>query len=168
MIAAALREAARVRRGAMARGEGPSTELNVVPFLDIVMNVLMFVLLTMSADFVGAVEIPRLDRSAVHGTEAAPLLRVFADREGVRVSFRGGWIAPDCQRFGARGVAVASVGASLDVAGLRRCLARMRAVPAWRAELAAQRRIVVSVDEEVPYGVMIEALDAAGSAGPLS
>ncbi|MFO0624360.1 MAG: biopolymer transporter ExbD [Polyangiales bacterium] len=164
MFAEAYREAARIRRVAAAHGRGAVGELNVVPFLDVVMNVLIFVLLSMSIDAAGTVQTAQ--RRSGRGDGAPPVPEVVVSARGVHVRLLGRWLGPGCARFG-DGAPIASVRAgSLDRAALQRCLAQMRAAAAWRAALAGQRQVAVRVDPRLPYAVVIDALDGVRELRP--
>jgi biopolymer transport protein ExbD len=157
MFAEAYREAARIRRINL-RGSAAVGELNVVPFLDVVMNVLIFVLLSMSIDAAGTIPTSRRAGGGAGGT--LPLPEVVVGPQGVRVRLFGRWLAPGCARFGGDAPLAPLRAGTVDRATLQRCLARMRDTPAWREDLAGQRQVSVRVDGHMPYAVVIDALDS--------
>src|SRR5882724_6096197 len=88
---------------APAAGEDAG-ELNVVPYLDIIMNVMMFVLASVTVAFASTIH----TESAFAGPRPAtdiptPALRLTAllTRQGVTLTTASGAIAPGCEGFGA-------------------------------------------------------------------
>src|SRR5579883_3176634 len=101
----------RVRRLSMPRELAPDEEggeLNIVPFLDIITNVLMFVLATVAVTFTTIIDTtpPRPGgASTTKPTTPTLSLNVIMLKEGFVISAAGQRIGPGCQGTGA-GLAV--------------------------------------------------------------
>src|SRR4051794_33132646 len=99
-------------------------ELNIVPFLDIVVNILIFVLATVAVTFTASIETnPPANRGSGVRQEIqseALNLSVFIVSDGFSLKASGGNIAPGCQDRGA-GNAVPKVGGKYDFAALTAC-----------------------------------------------
>src|SRR6478735_10456059 len=78
-------------------------ELNIVPFLDIIMNVLMFVLASVSVTFTSSFDTspPKRGGGSARAPTAPSLnLTVTIVPEGFSVKARGGNVAPGCNDLG--------------------------------------------------------------------
>src|SRR6185312_8232757 len=78
-------------------------ELNIVPFLDIIMNVLMFVLATVSVTFTATIDTspPRAGGRSAKTPDTPSLgLTVIVVPEGFSVKARGGNVAAGCNDTG--------------------------------------------------------------------
>lgn len=158
-----IQRAVRANKQRAARDEGE--ELNVIPFLDIVMNVLMFVLATSSTVFTATIT-PTTDGCCVRGvTRDVPTLLVAPG--GYVVAARHGVVAPGCRTLSSRGgVTVPLVDGRHDPAGLTRCLTTLREAAGPASPFRVQRSMQVSSGERVPYGELVRALDAARETRP--
>src|SRR6185436_3991803 len=93
---------AKVRRLSQPRELAPDEEggeLNIVPFLDIITNVLMFVLATVTVTFTATIDTfpPRAGGTTSRPPTTPTLgLTVIVVPEGFSVKARGGNIAPGC------------------------------------------------------------------------
>src|SRR5438874_3261096 len=98
----------KIRRLSQPRELAPDEEggeLNVVPFLDIITNVLMFVLATVSITFTATIETTP-PRASVRPPKMETLgLTVLVVPDGFSVKARGGNVAPGCSDTGS-GLAV--------------------------------------------------------------
>src|SRR6476469_2528810 len=78
-------------------------ELNIVPFLDIIMNVLMFVLATVSVTFTATIDTnpPRAGGAGARAPTTPTLgLTVIVVPDGFSLKARGGNVAPGCNDTG--------------------------------------------------------------------
>jgi biopolymer transport protein ExbD len=151
---------ARIRRlSAPAEAEAAENgELNVVPYLDIVMNIMMFVLVTVSVSF--ASTIPTAAAGPVRPTEKRGLhLTALITREGVALKTAGGALAPGCSGFGA-GMTVPSVDGAYDLASLATCARRVK-----NEGGPDETQVTVTASPNVPYEVVIEVMDALRADG---
>src|SRR5271165_6756869 len=104
----------RIRRLSMPKELDPAEEggeLNIVPFLDIITNVLMFVLATVSVTFTATIDTfpPKAGGSGARAPTTPTLgLTVIVVPEGFSLKARGGNVAPGCSDTGP-GLAVGKV-----------------------------------------------------------
>jgi len=135
-------------------------ELNIVPFLDIIMNVLIFVLATVSVTFTATIE-SSPPRAAGPGAARGPVppslsLTVLIVPEGYSVKTAAGGIATGCTGLGS-GITVPLVGGAYDVAGLMKCADRLKQeAPAFKEE----DQVIISASPQIGYQHLISAIDA--------
>lgn len=137
-------------------------ELNIVPFLDIVVNLIMFLLMTTaSIAFFAQIEaqLPKYGRGVGKrgAVEEPPLnLNVTVTDSGVIVTGSGGKLAPGCETTASgRVVTVPRRGdGEHDWAGLTRCVATVK------KKFPDEQQVIVSADPLVPYDQLVAALDA--------
>ncbi|MBO6939346.1 MAG: biopolymer transporter ExbD [Deltaproteobacteria bacterium] len=151
----------RIRRATRIEEPPPGDdELNIVPFLDVVVNLIMFLLLTMTASLAARevhAQLPTTDPSPARGE---PVFRptIVLTEGGVFVSSAAGHHGPGCEA-GGEGPAVRIVGGEPDWLALRACAERMKAAhpDAHSATLTADPGI------EVQW--LIAAMDAVRGPG---
>ena len=148
----------RTRDAELGRGE-----LNIVPFLDIVMNILMFVLVASTSIYTARIPVPAPRVGPGHESTAATVQIL---REGYVIGTPSGFLQPGCQQLAAARVAVPLRGGRHDTAGLTRCLQVAREQPALREQFVGQRTINISTVGELPYQDLIETLDAVRETRP--
>jgi biopolymer transport protein TolR len=131
---------AKVRRLSAPKELAPDEEggeLNIVPFLDIVTNVLMFVLATVSVTFTATIDSypPRAGGGAGRTPTTKTLsLTVIIVNEGFSIKASGGNVAPGCSDTGP-GLAIPKKGNDYDFEGLRDCAAKLKsAAPEFESE----------------------------------
>jgi biopolymer transport protein TolR len=154
-------------------------ELNIVPFLDIITNVLMFVLASISVSFTVT-----LDSEAPKAGGGGPTvtikdeslnLTVLVGSEGYYVKGRGGSLAPGCKDFGS-GVTVplmsasqdeSTTGKKFDAGTLQKC-ARALKDEIERME-HDETQVMISANPNVPFQEVVRVMDALRSdeKGPL-
>jgi biopolymer transport protein ExbD len=179
---------ARVRRAASTQkddeGEG-AQELNVVPFLDIITNVMMFVLASVAITFtvVLAVKAPSARPHGIADDKKESLvLTVLVLRDGYFVKTTSASIAPGCegtctgQSCGATVPRVpaasdeSSDGSKFDASSLTTCARKVKdAFERDAPELAPETQVMITADPNVPFQEVIRAMDALRSdaRGPL-
>lgn len=162
-------------------------ELNIVPFLDIVVNLIIFLLATTEAVLAIAridAQLPTLGRRAgrqqLDSAETSLNLSVTLTRNGVIVSGSGGKLAPGCETLqSGRVITVPSQGGRLvwsietrdsdgnpqhsegpTARGLRECLERVK------REWENETRVILSADPEIEFEHIIGAMDAMRGTGP--
>jgi biopolymer transport protein ExbD len=151
---------AKIRRLSMPAETQPGDEggeLNVVPYLDIIMNIMMFVLVTVSVVFTSTIT------TAAHadtkpGPQPPPGLRLTAlvTGQGVALKTAAASIAPGCDGVGA-GVTVPNRGDEIDVAALRACARRIKSAS---REAAAETQVTLTASPGVPYASVVAVMDA--------
>jgi len=154
----------RIRRLSMAKELSPDEEggeLNIIPFLDIITNVLMFVLATISVTFTTMIdsEPPRAGGSSARApTKPTLSLNIIVVDKGFIVSAFGQRIGEGCQGPGA-GMAVGLKGGTTDYdfPALAACAKRLKnQVPDAADETAA----TLTANKDIPYQVIIGTVDA--------
>jgi biopolymer transport protein TolR len=156
----------RIRRIAAPRELAPDEEggeLNIVPFLDIITNVLMFVLATISVTFTTMIDTqpPRASgASSRPPTKPTLSLNIIIIDKGYIVSAFGQRIGEGCQGPGS-GVAVGMKTADgvtdYDYTQLAACAKRLKnQVP----EAADETSATLTANSNVPYQVIVSTCDA--------
>lgn len=133
-------------------------ELNIVPFLDIVMNVLMFVLATVSVTFTATIDTfpPRAGSGARAPTTPTLSLTVLVVPDGFSLKARGGNVAPGCNDTGP-GIAIPKREGDYDYDALKVCAAKLKgASPDFKDEIG----VTISANPPIPYQVVISTMDA--------
>jgi len=153
-------------------------ELNVVPFLDIVVNLIMFLLMTTTTVLAVVqidTELPEY-RRGVGGRSATPEqtlnLNVTVAEEGVIVAGSGGKLAPGCETTATGRVitvpmrmqpVLTDYGAPVDPPrqamqydwqGLTDCVARVK------QQFPEERQVTISADPLIEYQHLVGAMDA--------
>jgi biopolymer transport protein TolR len=139
-----------------------SDELNIVPFLDIVVNIVMFLLMTLTTiAFFSQVEaaLPEYRTGGIGKRAAADEalnLNVTVTREGVVVSGSGGKLARGCTTTAPGKVITVPTGMNgeHDWKALTTCVSRVK------QQFEDETRVTLSADPEVPYEDLIAAMDA--------
>ena len=137
-------------------------ELNIVPFLDIVVNLIMFLLVaTMSIIAVFQIEsqLPDYRRgvgSRAANREATLNLSVTIVPNGVIVSGSGGKLAPGCRDTASGAVITVPKlpSGQYDWQGLTDCAAYVK------QEFQEERQVIVSADPLIEYQHLVQAMDA--------
>jgi biopolymer transport protein TolR len=134
-------------------------ELNIVPFLDIIMNVLMFVLATISVTFTATIQTnpPKSGGRAGPKDNVATLgLTVIAVPDGFSMKARGGNVAPGCADTGP-GIAIPKKGNQYDYVALKACAQKLKGL---QVEFQEERAVTISANPNIPYEVIIGVMDA--------
>ncbi len=151
----------RILRRALRRQEAETSsgELNIVPFLDIVTNLMLFLLATTAS--IATVSEVRADLPGYgpgHREDALDLSVTVTDR-GVVMATSAGRIGPSCSATLDATPTAGRTPDGYDFAALTRCAVTLHAAH------PSERFVVVSADPTVPYGDLVGALDAVRSVG---
>jgi hypothetical protein len=155
----------KVRRLSMARELAPDEEggeLNIIPFLDIVTNVLMFVLATISVTFTTMIDTqpPRSGGPMRQPTKPTLSLNIIVIDKGFIVSAFGQRIGEGCQGPGsgvAVGMKTGDGQTDYDYSGLTACAKRLKnQVP----EAADETSATITANASIPYQAIIGTCDA--------
>ncbi len=154
----------KVRRLSSPRELAPDEEggeLNIVPFLDIIMNVLMFVLATVTVTFTATIDTypPKAGGASVRPPTTPTLgLTILVVGEGFSVKARGGNVAPGCADTG-QGLAVGKTpdGKEYNFDALKKCVAGLKASS---PDFADESSVTISANPNIPYQVVIGTMDA--------
>jgi biopolymer transport protein ExbD len=154
---------AKVRRLSKPKELAPDEEggeLNIVPFLDIIMNILIFVLATISVTFTATItSTPPSSRG--NGVRAAAEsssldLTVIVVNDGFSIKASGGSVAPGCDGVGP-GISIPKKGESYDYDGLTQCVQKLKnSNPDFEAESQAS----LTCNPDVPFQVVVSVMDA--------
>ena len=135
-------------------------ELNIVPFLDIVVNILIFVLATVAVTFTAGIETnPPANKGAGVRAEIpsqALNLSVFIVSDGFSLKASGGNIAPGCNDAGA-GIAVPKVGGQYDFTSLTACASRLKASS---ADFSDETQVTITANPGIEFQTVIAVMDA--------
>ena len=144
-------------------------ELNIVPFLDIIMNVLMFVLATVSVTFTATIDDVVMARAGGAGQRAPTQptlgLSILVVNEGFSVKARGGNVAAGCNDTGP-GLAVPRTTNSegkqdYDYNSLNACVKKLKAAS---PEFKDETNVSITGNPNIPYQVIIGTIDAVRNA----
>jgi biopolymer transport protein ExbD len=135
-------------------------ELNIIPFLDIITNVMMFVLATVAVTFTATIDStpPSLGGGRVRDTPPSNALNlaVFVVNEGFSLKASGGNIATGCSAPGP-GLAVPKDGNDYNYQGLTDCAKRLKdASPDFKDET----QVTITANPGIEYQTLIRAIDA--------
>ena len=153
----------KIRRMSEPRELAPDEEggeLNIIPFLDIIMNVLIFVLATVSVTFTATIDTnpPRAGGAGARAPTQATLgLTILVVPDGFSVKARGGNVAPGCNDAGP-GLAVGKVASGdYDYAQLNQCVKKLKNLsPDFKDEIS----VTISANPNIAYQVVISTIDA--------
>ena len=134
-------------------------ELNIVPFLDIITNVMMFVLATVVTTFTATIDTtpPRANGGSARKPEAPSLsLTVIVVQDGFSVKARGGNVAPGCNEAGA-GLAIPKRDNDYDYNALNACAKHLKGLS---ADFQSETNVTISANPNIPYQAIISTIDA--------
>lgn len=136
-------------------GEGGG-ELNLTPYLDIVMNVLMFVLATVAVTFASTIDTSAAGTNVVRREPGKLQLSAFITEQGVSLKTASGNVAPGCEGLGA-GMTLPTRGGALDLASLSACARQIKAAsPAF----ADETQVTVTASPGIDYASVVAVMDA--------
>ncbi len=140
-------------------------ELNVVPYLDIITNVMMFVLASVSVSFIASIDTtpPSIGGGKVRADVSSKALNLAAliTSQGVSLKTSGGNVATGCNDVGS-GVAVPKVNGEHDYKSLTACAKRLKnANPAFKEET----QVTITASNPIEYKAVIDTMDALRSDG---
>lgn len=152
-----------LRASSQAQAESADGELNIVPFLDVVVNLIMFLLMTVTATLALAQvpsEVPHTGPGPAPAARPAPPPLVHLGADGIHVFAGEQRMAPGCAAAGEGAVTVPRVGGAQDWLGLRGCALVLA------ARAGAGERVDLSATPDAAYEDVIHAMDALrGPAG---
>ena len=143
-------------------------ELNIVPFLDIIMNILLFILATIATVFTATIPIPAPHNNngpAQAGPERLNLT-VIVLPNGYKIGARGGFLDPGCRTVGQAPITVPALGAAdadgytHDFASLTQCMTALRVAFHDDISTADEHSINITINGDIPYGVLVRTIDA--------
>jgi biopolymer transport protein TolR len=152
----------KIRRLATPKELAPDEEageLNIVPFLDIIMNVLMFVLATISVTFTATIQtVPPKTGGRPAAKDTAPTLglTVLIVPDGFSMKAKGGNVAPGCSDTGP-GLAIPKKADAYDYAALKACATKLKGM---QPDFADEKSVTIAPNPNVPMYVIVNVMDA--------
>lgn len=151
----------KIRRLSQPKEHAPDEaggELNIVPFLDIITNVLMFVLATISVTFTATIDTnpPRAGSGARAPTTPTLGLTVLVVPDGFSLKAKGGNVAPGCNDTGP-GIAIPKRENDFDYTALKACAAKLKASS---GDFKDEVGVTILANPPIPYQVVISTMDA--------
>jgi biopolymer transport protein TolR len=144
-----------------------SGELNIVPFLDIVTNIIMFLLATTAAVLTTVeleAHLPTLSRGRARGavdTGSTLNLSVTVSEDGIIVAGSGGKLAPGCtQMLSGRVITIPrQADGTFNFPALTQCLVTVHGT------FPDERQSILTADPNIEFNDIIHAMDAMRSDG---
>ena len=156
----------RIRRLSAPKEPTPGEEageLNIVPYLDIVMNIIVFLISTLSVVFMSTIDSvppalpdPGKGKATQDIKTKALNLTALITSEGVSLKTSDGNVSTGCNSYGA-GITVPKVDGKHDYAEVTRC-ARELKKKNERAQTETQ--VTITANPDVDYQTVIETIDA--------
>jgi biopolymer transport protein TolR len=156
---------AKIRRLSQPRELAPDEEggeLNIVPFLDIIVNILIFVLATVAVTFTATIETtpPASGGGVRSNVESKALnLTVLIVDDGFSVKASGGNVASGCSGVGA-GIAIPKTGGRYDYSSLTACATKLKQSS---PDFADETQVSIVANNDIDYQTVISAIDAVRS-----
>src|SRR3954471_4203868 len=153
----------RIRRLSAPKEPEPGDEageLNVVPYLDIITNIMMFVLASVSVSFVASIDTtpPAIGGGKVRVDPSTKSLNLaaFIVTQGITLKTSSGNIATGCNDVGS-GITVPKVGDDYDFKSLTACAKRLKnANSAFKEET----QVTITANPGVDYKTVIDVMDS--------
>lgn len=139
-------------------------ELNIVPFLDMVVNILMFVLATVAVTFTATFEStpPSAGGKGVRAAEKTLNLTLVITNEGVSIKAAGGNIATGCDGVGP-GITVPAQGRDedgqprIDAASITSCAKKLKD---QSPDFKEETQIRITASNNIAYKTVVDCIDA--------
>ncbi len=138
-------------------------ELNIIPYLDIITNILVFVLATVSVTFLTQLDTqpPSLGGSRVKqapNPDALNLSVLITDK-GVAFKTGFGSISTGCEGAGAGITVPMGTDNTYDVEAIRRCARKMKS-EAGNGKFEDETQVTVTASRDIEYRHLVAVLDA--------
>ena len=158
----------RIRRLSQPHEPAPGDEageLNVVPYLDIITNIMMFVLATIAVNFLATIDStpPSIGGGKVRVDPSAKSLNLaaFITAQGISLKTTSGNIAPGCNDIGS-GVTIPKKGDDYDLASLTDCAKKLKNA---KADFKEETQVTITANPGIEYGTLISVMDALRADG---
>jgi biopolymer transport protein ExbD len=140
-------------------------ELNIIPYLDIIVNILVFVLVSVSVTFIASIDTtpPSIGGGKVRADISTKALNLSAwiTTSGIALKTSSGNIATGCQDVGA-GITVPKTGDEIDYRALTACARRLKNA---RPEFKEETQVTITANPGIDYKTVIEVMDALRNEG---
>lgn len=141
-------------------------ELNIVPFLDIVTNIIMFLLATTAYVLTTCeldAHLPTIGRGGSGSTDSQATLNlsVTVTERGIIVAGSGGKLQPGCHATGTGNIITVQrrADSTFDFAALTQCLVVIH------GEFPDEHQVILTADPNIEYGNIVAAMDAVRENG---
>ncbi|MBI4701956.1 MAG: biopolymer transporter ExbD [Deltaproteobacteria bacterium] len=136
-------------------------ELNIVPYLDIIMNIIVFVIASLSVVFMSTIQTtpPSIGGGKKGGGKIkskALNLTALITSEGISLKTAGGNIATGCDRIGP-GVTIPLADNRYDYAALARCV---RELKTQNEDFAGETQVTITANPGIEYQIVVASIDA--------
>jgi len=135
-------------------------ELNIVPYLDIITNVMMFVLASVSVTFITSIDTNAPSTGGAKGrpevASKALNLSAWVTKEGISLKTSSGNVAPGCQGFGP-GIAIAKRGDEYDYQALTSCARQLKAA---NPEYEEETQVTITASPDIELAPIVDTVDA--------
>jgi len=140
-------------------------ELIVVPYLDIITNIMMFVLASVSVSFIASIDTtpPSIGGKGVRADVASKALNLSAwiTSQGVSFKTSTGNITTGCNDLGS-GVTIPKKGDAYDYKGVTDCAKKLKGA---RPEFKEETQVTITANPGIEYKTVIDVMDALRSDG---
>ncbi len=158
----------RIRRLSQPHEPGPGEEageIALIPYLDIITNIMMFVLASISVSFVASIDTtpPAIGGGKVRVDASTKSLNLAAIivTQGITLKTSGGNIATGCEGVGS-GVTVPKSGEDYDLKGLTACAKRLKSA---NVAFKEETQVTITASSNIDYKTVIDVMDALRNDG---
>ena len=139
-------------------------ELNIVPYLDIIVNILVFVLVSVSVTFIASIDTtpPSIGGGKVRADISTKALNLSAwiTTTGIALKTSSGNIATGCQDVGSGVTVPKTTNDSYDFPALTACAKRLKNA---RPEFKEETQVTITANPGIDYKTIIDVMDALRS-----
>jgi biopolymer transport protein TolR len=152
----------KIRRLSQPRELSPDEaggELNIVPYLDIIMNILIFVLSTIAVTFTASIETtpPASHGGGVRQIESEALnLTILIVNEGFSIKAAGGNVSTGCEGLGT-GIAIPKRNGDYDYDSLTDCATKLKHS---NDKFKDENQVFITANPGTEYQIVINVIDA--------
>jgi biopolymer transport protein ExbD len=139
-------------------------ELNVVPYLDIITNIMMFVLASVSVSFIGSIDTsPPASNASIREqiTSKALNLTALITSQGVSLKTSRGNVATGCDDVGP-GIAIPKNGPRYDLAALTACAKKLKSSD---VAFKDETQVTLVANPGIDLGTVVDVMDALRISG---
>jgi len=136
-------------------------ELNIIPYLDIIMNIIVFVIATISVVFMSTIETQPPSQSGGGRTRSlrskALNLTALVTSDGVSLKTSSGNIATGCGSVGSGVTVPKKATGEHDYTELTRCARELKRL---NERFAEETQVTITANPDVEYQIIIDTMDA--------
>jgi biopolymer transport protein ExbD len=135
-------------------------ELNIVPYLDIIMNIIVFVIASLVVLFVSTIDTTPPSAGGQRGTRMASKalnLTALVTSDGISLKTSTGNIATGCAQIGSGVTVPKRADGSHDYIELTRCA---RELKKQNERFAEETQVTITANPDVDYQIIVDTMDA--------